>query len=75
MAEAGELGLQTGHCLGLVLLPSFQTHLNSKYVLSTLQCFSPFPKAFENRKEKVAANCMKNLVVDCFRLAESLKRL
>lgn len=75
MAKAGELGLQTGPYLGLVLLPPVQTHPNSNNILSTLQCFSPFPKTFENKREKVAANCMKNLVVDYFRLAQSLKKL
>lgn len=34
----------------------------------TLQCFSTFLKAFESRREKVAGKCMKNLVVDWFRL-------
>lgn len=60
---------------GLVLLPPIRAHPNSSYVLSTLQCFSFFPKAFEHRREKVAANCMKSLVVDGFRPAESLERL
>lgn len=43
----------------------------------TIQC--PFSTLklphLSNVDGKVVVNCMKNLVVDCFRLAESLKRL
>lgn len=65
-----------GHSLlRLVLLLPLWTHPNSKGILSTLQCFFPYAKAFENRRKKVVVRWMKNLVADCFILAKSLKRL